>query len=233
MNGGFTIAGTLAVTGSLLFISCAAAQNSATDKLKGRVREAVLEAKASGRSQIEIPPVQITPPSVDSLFEVGERYTVIVGQPVQIVTFVEADGSGILTCYKLKVSEVLTKQPAVPSEPFLEQIGLPAALLPLGPDEVLAPHYGGSIVSEGITVHQSAPFAFRLQSNRQYVLVVYLEASSAIASLAAMNNAAFELQSDGSILPMGHKDHPLVKDIYVRTGNSLEFLRKVLKEQRR
>ena len=228
----FTIAGALAVTGSLLFISYAAGQNSATDDQKGRVREAVLEAKASGRSQIEIPPIQITPPSVDNLFEVGERYTIIVGQPVQIATFVAADGY-IETWYKFKISEVLTKQPAVRNQPLLEQTGLPAALFPLGADEVLVGVQGGSIVSEGITVHQSAPFAFRLQSNRQYVLVVYLEASGKIASLAAMNNAAFELQSDGSILPMGHKDHPLVKDIYVRSGNSLEFLRKALKEQRR
>ena len=65
------------------------------------------------------------------------------------------------------------------------------------------------------------------------MLTVYLEFSGAYAALASMTNGAFELQSDGSILPMGHKDHPLVKDIYVRTGNNLEFLRKALKEQRR
>jgi hypothetical protein len=230
---GFTRASTVAVTGSLLLISSALSQNSATDDWKGRVREAVLEAKASRRSQIEIVPPQITPPSVDNLFTIGERYSVIVVQPLQIATSVTTDGSVIMSWYKLKISDVLTKQPTVPSKPLIEQFGPPAILLPLGADEVLVGVDGGSIVSEGVTVLQHSPFDFRLQLNRQYVLTVYLEASGAIATLASMSDGAFELQPDGSIRPLGHKDHPLVKDIYVRTGNRLEFLREALKEQRR
>jgi hypothetical protein len=110
---GFTSVRARGVTGSLLFISSAACQNSATDEVKGRVREAVLEAKASGRSQIQIPTPLITPTSVDSLYTVGEQYSVIVGQPLQIVTALTADGY-IRTWYKFKVSEVLTKQHLFP-----------------------------------------------------------------------------------------------------------------------
>ena len=146
----FTIAA-LAMTGSLLFISSGACQNSAADELKGKVREAVLEAKASGRSQIQILAPLITPTFVDSLYTVGERYTVIVGEPLQIVTALTVDGY-IRTWYKFKVSEVLTKQPHVPMEPSLEEVSPPAVLLPLGADEVLLSSAGGSIVSEGITV---------------------------------------------------------------------------------
>src|SRR6516225_581500 len=222
--------GVLAVTGSFLLIADAAAQAGPRDEVKGRVREAVLEAKASGRSQIQIPAPLITPPGVDSLYTVGEQYSVIVGQPLQIVTALTADGY-IETWYKFKVSEVLTKQPSVPVEP-LEQYA-PAALLPLGADEVLLSSAGGSIVSEGVTVVERPQYEFRFRLDRQYVLTVYLELSGTYAALASMTDGAFELQSDGSILPMGHKDHPLVKDIYVRTGNNLEFLRKALKEQRR
>jgi len=222
--------GVLAVTGSFLLIADAAGQAGPRDEVKGRVREAVLEAKASGRSQIQIPAPLITPPGVDSLYTVGEQYSVIVGQPLQIVTALTADGY-IETWYKFKVSEVLTKQPSVPVEP-LEQYA-PAALLPLGADEVLLSSAGGSIVSEGVTVVERPQYEFRFRLDRQYVLTVYLEFSGAYAALASMTDGAFELQSDGSILPMGHKDHPLVKDIYVRTGNNLEFLRKALKEQRR
>ena len=69
--------GALAVTGSFLLIADAAGQAGPRDELKGWLRELVLEAKASGRSQIEIPAPQITPPFVDNLFTVGERYTVI------------------------------------------------------------------------------------------------------------------------------------------------------------
>lgn len=196
------------------------------------MREAVLEAKASGRSQIQIPAPLITPTGVDSLYTVGERYTVIVGQPLQIVTAVAADGY-IATWYKFKVSEVLTKQPAVPMEPSLEEFALPAVLLPLGADEVLLSSAGGSIVSEGITVVERSPYEFRLRLDRQYVLTVYLEASGAIAERASTSDGFFELQPDGSMLPMGRKDLPLAKDIYVRTGNGLEFLRRALKEQRR
>ena len=129
---------------------------------------------------------------------------------------------------------MVTKQPTVPSEPSLEQFGPSAALLPLATDEVLVGVDGGSIVSDGVTVLQHSPFDPRLQLNRQYVLIVYLEGSGAIAGLAALNDGVFELQSDGStMVPIGHKNYPLVKDIYVRTGNNLEFLRKALKEQRR
>lgn len=227
---GFTFVRALVVTGSLLFISSAACQNSAKDEVKGRVREAVLEAKASGRSQIQIPTPLVTPTSVDSLYIVGEQYSVIVGQPLQIVTALTADGY-IRTWYKFKVSEVLTKQPSVPVDEPLEQFA-PAVLLPLSPDEVLLSSAGGSIVSEGITVVERSPYEFRPLLNRQYVLTVYLEFSGAYAALASMIDGAFELLPDGSILPMGHKDHPLVKDIYVRTGNTLEFLRKAVKEQR-
>jgi hypothetical protein len=144
---GFTRASTVAVTGSLLLVSSALSQNSATDDLKGRVREAVLEAKASRRSQIEIVPPQITPPSVDNLFTIGERYSVIVVQPLQIATSVTTDGSVIMSWYKLKISDVLTKQPTVPSKPRLEQFGPPAILLPLGADEVPVGVDGGSIVA--------------------------------------------------------------------------------------
>ena len=228
---GFTIAGALAMTGSLLFISSGACQNSAADELKGKVREAVLEAKASGRSQIQILAPLITPTFVDSLYTVGEQYTVIVGQPLQIVTALTVDGY-IRTWYKFRVSEVLTKQPHVPMEP-LEEFSSPAVLLPLAADEVLVPCAGGSIVSEGITVVERDPYEFRLRLDRQYVLTVYLEASGAIAARASTSDGFFELQADGSILPMGRKDLPLAKDIYVRTGNSLEFLRRALKEQRR
>jgi hypothetical protein len=85
-----------------------------------------------------------------------------------------------------------------------------------------------------VTVLQYSSFDPRLQLNRQYVLTVYLEASGAIASLAALNDGVFELQSDGStIVPIGNKDYPLVKDINVRTSNNLEFLRKALQEMRR
>jgi hypothetical protein len=195
------------------------------------VREAVLEAKASGRSQIQILAPLITPTSVDSLYTVGEQYTVIVGQPLQIVTAVTIDGY-IGTWYKFKVSELLTKQPDVPMGPSLESYS-PAVLLPLSADEVLLSSASGSIVSEGITVVERSPYEFRLRLDRQYVLIVYLESSARFAALASMSDGLFELQSDGSILPMGHKDHPLVKDIFVRTGNNLEFLRKALKEQRR
>ena len=227
-------AGALAVTGSFLLVAHAAGQAGPRDELKGRLREAVLEAKASGRSQIEIPAPQITPPFVDNLFTVRERYTVIVGQPLQIVASSTADGNAIITWYKLKVSEVVTKQPTVRSEPSLEQSGPPVALLPLAIDEVLVGVSGGNVVSDGVTILQHSPFDPRLQLNRQYVLTVYLQASGAIASLAALNDGVFELQSDGStIVPIGHKNYPLVKDIYARTGNDLEFLRKVLKEMRR
>jgi hypothetical protein len=226
--------GALAVTGSFLLIADAAGQTGPRDELKGWLRELVLKAKASGRSQIEIPAPQITPPFVDNLFTVGEQYTVIIGQPTQIVTSVAANRRVITTWYKLKVSEVVTKQPTVPSEPSLEQFGLSAALLPLATDEVLVGVDGGSIVSDGVTVLQHSPYDPRLQLNRQYVLTVYLEGSGAIASLAALNDGVFELQSDGStMVPIGHKNYPLVKDIYIRTGNNLEFLRKALKEQRR
>jgi hypothetical protein len=118
--------GALSVTGSFLLIAHAAGQAGPRDELKGRLREAVLEAKASGRSQIQIPAPQITPPFVDNLFTVRERYTVIVGQPLQIVTSARADGNVITTWYKLKVSEVVTKQPTVHTELSLEQLGSPA-----------------------------------------------------------------------------------------------------------
>jgi len=225
---------TVAVTGSLLLISSAISQDGARGELRGRLREAVLEAKASGRSQVRIPAVQITPASVNSLFTIRESYTVVVAQPQQIVMAPTADGNGITTWYKLKVSEMVTKQPVVSSEPSLGQLEVPAGLLPIGPDEVLMAMSGGSIVAQGVTVLQGSPFNLRLEPNREYVLCLYLQWSGALADLASLSDGAFELQPDGStILPLGHKEHPLVRDVYVRTGNSLEFLRQALQEQRR
>jgi hypothetical protein len=93
--------------------------------------------------QIQILSPLITPTFVDRLYTVGEQYTVIVGQPLQIVTALTVAGY-IRTWYKFKVSEVLTKQPHVPMEP-LEEFWPPAALLPLGSDELLLSSVGGSI----------------------------------------------------------------------------------------
>lgn len=230
---GFTFASTLAVTGALWFISSGIGQNGPANDQKGRVREAVLEAKASGRSKIEILAPMITPPSVDSLFTIGDRYSVIIARPLKIATALTSDGNVIMRWYKLKVSEVITKQPSVSRGPSLEQYA-PPEMLPVGADEVLLPSDGGEMTFNGITVIQRSAIGFRLQPNHSYVLCVYLESSGAIAQLAAMTEGVFEIDSDGSsLLPMGGQDHPLVKDIHQRTGNSLEFLRKVLQEQRR
>jgi hypothetical protein len=230
---GFTFAGALAVTGALWFSSSAIGQNRPANDQKGRVREAVLEAKASGRSEIEILAPKITPPGVDSLYVIGDRYSVIIAQPVKILTTLSSDGNLIETWYKLKVSELITKQPSVPQEPPLGQYA-PLEILPVGAGEALLPSDAGEITIDGIRVIQRSAFGFRLQLNHSYVLCVYLESSGAIAQLAALTEGVFEIDSDGSsLLPMGRQDHPLVKDIHQRTGNSLEFLRKVLQEQRR
>jgi hypothetical protein len=191
----------------------------------------VLEAKASGRSEIEILAPKITPPGVDSLYVIGDRYSVIIAQPVKILTTLSSDGNLIVTWYKLKVSELITKQPSVPQGPSLEQYA-PAEMLPVGADDVLLPSDAGEVTIKGIRVIELSAIGFRLQPNHRYVLSVYLESSGAIAQLAALTEGVFEIDSDGSsLLPMRRQDHPLVKDIHQRTGNSLEFLRKVLREQ--
>jgi len=58
---------------------------------------------------------------VDSLYTIGARYSVIIAQPVKIVTTLRSDGNLIVTWYKLKVTELITKQPSVPQEPPLGQ----------------------------------------------------------------------------------------------------------------
>lgn len=168
---GFTFAGALAVSGALWLISSAIGQNRPANNQKGRVREAVLEAKASGRSEIEILAPKITPPGVDSLYVIRDQYSVIIAQPVKILTTLSSDGNLIETWYKLKVSELITKQPSVPQAPPLGQYA-PPEILPVGAGEILLPSDAGEVTIDGIRVIERSAFGFRLQLNHSYVLSI-------------------------------------------------------------
>jgi hypothetical protein len=61
--------------------------------VKGRVREAVLEAKIRGRCQIEVLLTPLMTPTVDSLSSIGEDDSNLDAQPVRIVTPTACDGN--------------------------------------------------------------------------------------------------------------------------------------------
>lgn len=212
---------------ALLAVSLADAQSLDPPQAAGRLRQAVLEAKAKSLTQIRIPPPAILPTGVDDIDAVAADYSVFVARPVQAVVST-VDSQSIATWYKLKIEETVLRQANVSADPLPER-KIPAEFLPLAANEFVMKEAGGAVAIDGITVDEPRPIDLGIMPEKRYLLFLDLEAGGTFAALAALRDGVFLVTPDGALHPLARPDRPLVRDVETRFSNRLDFLRPYLR----
>jgi hypothetical protein len=133
------------------------------------------------------------------------------------------DADDVNTWYKFRISELLTEQPNNSLEALTDRV--PQDLLPLQPEEFLIVRNGGKIVVDGVTVTETPRNDLSFDTLHRYVLFLYFESSSKIASLAADRASVFLITAEGELAALTKRPHPLVNDIQVQYNNRLDWLR--------
>ena len=216
-----------ALLSSLLAISSAVAQSGDPPQPGGRLRQAVLEAKAKSLTHIRIPPPASLPTGVDDIDTVAADYSVFVARPVRAVVST-VDSESIVTWYKLKIEETVLRQANVSADP-LPELKIPAELLPLAANEFVMREAGGAVAIDGITVDEPRPINLGFTPGQRYLLFLYLEAGGTFAALAALGDGVFLVTPGGTLHPLARPDRPLVRDVETRFSNRLDFLRPYLR----
>ena len=216
-----------ALLSSLLAVSSASAQSGDPPKADGRLRQAVLEAKANSLTQIRIPPPASLPTGVDDIDTVAADYTVIVARPVQTIVST-VDSESIVTWYKVKAEETVIRQANVSAD-RLPELKIPPELLPLAANEFVMREAGGAVTIDGITVDEPRPINLGFIPGQRFLLFLDLEAGGTFAALAALGDGVYFVAPDGTLRPLARPDRPLVREVETRFSNRLDFLRPYLK----
>ena len=190
-------------------------------KLEGRIALEVKSAKSHGQNNVELLAPIGTPTGILTVDDVLNHYSVVVAELVG--KRVGADADNVYTWYKFRISELLAEQPNNPLEAFTDRV--PLDLLPLQAEELLIVRHGGKIVVDGVTVTETSRDDLSFDTAHRYVLFLYFESSSKIASLAAGRASAFLITAEGELAALTKRPHPLFKDIQVQYNNRLDWLR--------
>lgn len=132
------------------------------------------------------------------------------------------------TFYKLEILEVLKDGGSMSQEP-ISQNELPAALLPLRPNECLMAASNGEMVVDGMRIYR--PFTDDdpvLRPTGEYLIVGFFEGGKTILGSAAQTSAIFDV-SGRNFSPAGFKPNVLAQELKEATGYNLDQLREYLR----
>jgi len=188
---------------------------------EGRIALEVKSAKSHDQNNVELLAPIGMPTGISTVDDVFNHYSVVVAELVS--KRVGADADDVNTWHKFRISELLAEQPNNPLEAFTDRV--PLDLLPLQAEELLIVRHGGKIVVDGVTVTETSRDDLSFDTAHRYVLFLYFESSSKIASLAADRASAFLITAEGELAALTKRPHPLFKDIQVQYNNRLDWLR--------
>lgn len=191
---------------------------------KGTLAWRAAKAKKEGKTSITIPaPIVEELGTADPPEFALNNYTLVVAQPIASLT-TTPDDSSVVTWYKFKVLETISKRP--PLE-YLPSVDPPQELLPVNNDEFIIARYGGRVLVDDVAVdvvnQESTPFS----SDNQYLLFISRR-QTGFANLWAGATGVFTVKNFSQIEPLNDRPHPLKQELKARFGNSLAGLRQHL-----
>jgi hypothetical protein len=193
----------------------------------GRVRQAVEKAKASGLKDVTLIPIPGLPTGITDLDGAIANHSILVVRLVGKVTTM-GHPDHLMTWYKAEVEEVIGKQKAVSSDPVPE---IPAQFRQIGPNEILLPTQGGSLIIDGVSVHETSPINSLLALNSRYLICVDLRHEGQVGTLFAELDGLLLIKPEGTLKPLGNVSDGIVRDIHERFADDLEFVRSYVREQ--
>lgn len=191
---------------------------------KGSLLWYVQQAKDKGQKEITIGPTMVEyagSSNTTTLDEVLHLYNGIIAVPVRRQTL-PYDGEQIVTWYKFKTVEILSKTP----EAMLTEESSafpPQQLLPIASDEFVIAEYGGSLVMNDVKLIK--PFEYPpFETAKQYLMFVR-RSPSGKGEIVGGPIGAFGINNDGTIAPISDIQHPLIKTLNNIYNNSLNNIR--------
>jgi hypothetical protein len=192
---------------------------------------ALRRAKIIGDKEIVLPGFHVYHFVVNDLNHALTQFKVISALPIE--RYVTSDTPKIMTWYKFKVIDDLSSKQAQECDSCEDSSNnteyLPAALLPLEPDEILISHIGGDIIIDGIRVIQPPTIQFdfstgsqidasylkkplsqvaeisqapeRLSNTKPFLLFIRTSESGKVAGLILGEKGVFSYGSDGKLIP--------------------------------
>lgn len=188
-------------------------------------RDVAAAAKLAGNTSVKLEPDSATPTGVNSLANVLGNYSIIVAQPVSMeITLSEP--RAVTKWYKLRITETISKQEAVPSEPMPDNV--PPDLKNLRVGDLVLAQSGGEVLVDGVHISKRAREGFELNTSQRYLLIVYIQASGQFAEFAAGPGSAYVVNDKDqdqitSVSDVSTRFSEEIRDIY---HNRLSVIRK-------
>ena len=196
------------------------------DRLKWKARE----AKNQGKKKIGVPAPVIQYAGDAGTISAEEAFssaTVVVAHLVSKESTYRNDD--ITTWNKFAIDETLSEAKYllapgwVPASP-------PATLLPLLPGEFVLSKSGGTVNIEGVEVRQFPRDYPEFELNQKYVLLIVLYPSGGAWTIGGPVGV-FKVLPNDNLAPISESDHKIRKDFKDLHGNSVDQLRKHLKNR--
>ena len=135
----------------------------------------------------------------------------------------------IRTWNKFVIDETLSEVKYLPNPGYLPP-SPPATLLPLSRGEFLLPKTGGTVNIDGVEVQQFVEDYPEYELNQKYVLLITLYPSS-VARTFGGPVGVFKVLANDKLAPVSESEHKIRKDFKDLYGNSLDQVRKHLRNK--
>ncbi len=195
-----------------------------------RLKSLAKEAKSEGRKKIRVPTPVIEYLGSAGTITAEEAFTACTVVIAHLVSKESYDrNDDIKTWNKFAIDEVLSEATELPC-PTCGPSDPPATLLPLHSGEFVIPKTGGTINIDGVEIEQSGDGFPAYEFNQKYLLLINLYPNGTAITVGGPVGV-FRILDNDKVIPVKESDHRILKDFKEKHGNSLERLRKHLKDR--
>jgi hypothetical protein len=199
------------------------AKDDESDK-RGTYKERLQRAKARGDKKLRSHSVIPLYAHVD-LDGALAIYDLVIGEFVSSKSFATDDEGNIVTWYKFKIHETLSKARMQGSGIDLP----PAELLPLAKDEILVWKTGGSVEIDGMEIEMEEVGFPPFEKSTKYLLVLAVDHAKQAGNVQVGPSGALIIKSDDTLESIQKDRHYFKTQIEDRYGASITKLREKLK----
>lgn len=152
-------------------------------------------------------------------------YDLLVGEFVSSKSFATNDDGDIVTWYKFKIHETLSKA----KQRVTSIESPPAELLPLANDEILVWKMGGSVEIDGMQVEMEEVGFPPFENSKRYLLVVAVDHDKQAGIVEVGPSGALTIKSDDTLESISKNRTFFKTEIENRYGTSVTRLKEKLK----
>ena len=196
---------------------------------KERLKWYAAQAKSEGRKKVRIP--------ADVVEYLGSAGTITAEEAFSSSSVVIAHliakesyprNEDIITWNKFAIDEVLSEARELPCTNCGPSP--PSTLLPLQLGEFLIPKGGGTVKIDGVEIEQTDQAFPEYEFNQRYLLIVVLQPTGTAWTMGGPVGV-FKVLNNDKLIPVRESEHRIHKDFKEKYGNSLERLRRHLKQK--